>query len=109
MLRKMNFLSFKHGLPVLSRAHIFVSGRVQGVFFRENTLKKAQKIGVFGWVKNLPDNRLEAVFEGEEKKLKKIIKWMKKGSLFAKVDNIDIQWQTYKKEFKNFEIKYDDL
>jgi len=88
------------------RAHIFISGRVQGVFFRENTRQKAKELGVFGWVKNLPDGRVEAVFEGEKEKVEKMIEWSKKGPLIAKVNGIDIEWQEYKGEFENFEIKY---
>lgn len=86
------------------RVHILISGRVQGVFFRDNTRKQAQKMGVFGWVRNLEDNRVEAVFESEKEKVEKILEWAKKGPMFARVDNIDIQWQEYKNEFQNFEI-----
>lgn len=89
------------------RAHIFVSGRVQGVFFRENTLRKAQKLGVFGWVKNLPDGRVGAIFEGEKENVEKIIEWAKRGPIFAKVNGLEVEWQKYQDEFKNFEIKYD--
>jgi len=90
----------------LGRAHIFISGRVQGIFFRDNTRKMAEELGVYGWVKNLPDGRVEAVFEGEKEKVEKMIEWSKKGSLIAKVNGIDIEWQEYKGEFENFEIKY---
>ena len=86
------------------RAHIFVSGRVQGVYFREKTRKKAQELGVFGWVRNLPDGRVEAVFEGE--KVEKMVKWSKRGPFWAKINNSEIQWEDYKGEFNNFEIKY---
>ena len=86
------------------RVHILISGRVQGVFFRDNTRKQAQKLGIFGWVRNLEDNRVEAVFEGKKEKLEKILEWAKKGPMFARVDNIDIQWQEYKNEFQNFEV-----
>jgi len=89
-----------------TRAHIFVSGRVQGVFFRENTQKKARKLGLTGWVKNLLDGRVEAVFEGEKEKIEEMIEWIKKGSFLAKVNNLEINWQEYQGEFENFEIKY---
>jgi len=88
------------------RAHIFVSGRVQGVRFREGTYQKAQKLGVFGWVKNLPDGRVEIVFEGEEDNVRKLVKWARMGPIFAKVNNIEVKWEEYRGEFNSFEIKY---
>jgi len=89
------------------RAHIFVLGKVQGVFFREKTKKKAEEFGVSGWVKNLKDGRLEVVFEGEPEKVEKMIKWAKRGPFFAKVENFDLTWETCTDEFNEFEIRYD--
>ena len=88
------------------KAHIFVSGRVQGIFFRQNTQRKAQSLGITGWVKNLTDGRVEAVFEGEKEKVEKIIKWAKRGPILAKVNGIDIKWQEYQGGFDSFEIRY---
>ena len=90
-----------------ARVHIFVSGRVQGVFFRENTRKRAKKLGITGWVKNLPDGRVEAVFEGEKSKVEELINRTKKGPMFAKVDELKVISEEYKGEFDNFEIRYD--
>jgi acylphosphatase len=89
-----------------SRAHIFVFGKVQGVFFRENTRKKAAEFELSGFVKNLPNGKVEAVFEGEQEKIEKIIQWIKKGPEAAQIENIEIDWQDYKEEFKNFEIRH---
>ena len=89
-----------------TRAHMIVSGRVQGVFFRQNTLNKAKELGVFGWVNNLPDGRLEAVFEGEKKKVEEIVNWAEKGPVSAEVSDIKVKWQEYKGEFKGFKLKY---
>lgn len=88
------------------RVHIYISGRVQGVFFRRNTKKKAEKLGIAGWVKNLADGRVEAVFEGEKEKVEEMINWTKKGSLIAKINGIEVDRQEYQGEFKNFEIRY---
>ena len=88
-----------------ARAHIFVEGKVQGVFFREKTRKKAEEIEVTGWVKNLPDGRVEAVFEGGKEKVQNLIEWSKRGPFFAKVDNVEIHWEEYQGEFKNFEVR----
>lgn len=88
------------------RAHILVSGRVQGVYFRQKTAKQAQRLGISGWVRNLNDNKVEAVLEGAKEDVQKIIDWAKKGPFLARVLNLDIKWQEYKGEFNNFEIKH---
>jgi len=89
------------------RAHIFVSGKVQGVFFREKTRQKAEKLGVFGWVKNLKDGRLEAVFEGDKERVKELVNWARKGPIWAKVNGLELTWEDYRGEFNGFEIGYD--
>lgn len=89
------------------RAHIFISGSVQGVFFRSNTQSKAKSLEITGWVKNLPDGRVEAVFEGEKEKVQDLIEWAKRGPSFARVNDVDVEWQEYKGEFEDFEIRYD--
>jgi len=90
-----------------SRAHIYVSGRVQGVFFRDWTRRKAKELEIFGWVRNLNDGRVEAVFEGEKEKIEKMIELTKKGPILAKVNKLEIEWQEFQAEFSDFEIKYD--
>ena len=89
-----------------ARAHVFVSGRVQGVFFRSETRYEARKHGLTGWVRNLPDDRVEAVFEGEEENVKKLLEFCKRGPSGAKVTSIDVNWQRYSGEFKDFKIRY---
>ncbi|MBU4298568.1 acylphosphatase [Patescibacteria group bacterium] len=88
-----------------SRAHIFVSGLVQGIFFRAETQKMARELGVFGWVRNTNKGRVEAIFEGEKERVEKIIAWVKTGPPGAVVKKIDVVWEDHKGEFKNFEIK----
>ncbi len=88
------------------RVIINVYGRVQGVFFRDSTRRKAKKLGVFGCVKNLNDGSVKVVAEGEEDKLMELIEWCKKGPLFAKVSRIDLAWEESKDEFNNFQITY---
>ena len=92
-----------------TRIHIFVSGKVQGVFFRDSVLKRAEKLGVFGWIQNLENGVVEAVFEGDKDKVDKMVQYMRKGPLFAKVKEIDIDEQRYSNEFKDFQIKYPEL
>jgi acylphosphatase len=88
------------------RVHLFISGRVQGVFFRDRMRSYAKKLNVTGWVRNLNDGRVEAILEGEEENVLKVIGWAKKGPLLARVDNVDVREEEYKKEFNEFEIRY---
>ncbi len=88
------------------RAHVFVSGRVQGVFFRATTRKEARKRNVTGWVKNLPDGRVEAVFEGDEEKVQEMIEFCHEGSRSARVQDVEVEWEEYQDEFSSFDIQY---
>ena len=85
---------------------MFISGMVQGVFFRSETRDEAKKLGVKGWVRNLSDGRVEAVFEGEEKSVKELIEFCRRGPPGARVTDVDIIWENYKGEFRNFEVRY---
>jgi len=87
------------------RAHIFVSGRVQGVFFRVETRYEAMKRNVAGWVRNTSGGRVEAIFEGERKDVEKLIDFCRKGSSGARVTKVDVQWEKYSGEFKDFKIR----
>jgi acylphosphatase len=89
-----------------TRFHIFVSGRVQGVFFRESARRKAKKLGINGWVKNLADSRMETLLEGDKEKMEEMIRWIKKGPIFAKVEGMEVLIEEYQGEFDDFEIKY---
>lgn len=87
------------------RVHIFVSGIVQGVFFRADTKATVQKLGgVAGWVRNTEDGRVEAIFEGEKEKVEGMVAWARKGPPGARVEKVDVVWENYTGEFKNFEI-----
>jgi len=89
-----------------TRAHVYVHGRVQGVFFRATTRDKARSLGVKGWVKNCLDGGVEAVFEGEKDTVEKVVDWCKKGPEGAFVNHIDIRWEKYSGEFDEFSIMY---
>ena len=88
------------------RAHAIISGRVQGVFFRVETKRAADRIGAFGWVRNLRDGTVEAVFEGEQDRVNAVLEWCKEGPPHAQVSNVDVSWNDYTGEFKAFEITY---
>jgi len=88
------------------RAHVYVSGRVQGVFFRSETQDQAKRHHVTGWVRNLPDGRVEAVFEGEKENVEKLIEFCKRGPPGALVTKVEVSWETYTGEFNGFKIRY---
>lgn len=92
-------------MPML-RAHVYVYGRVQGVFFRASTRDEAKAIGIKGWVKNRHNGSVEAVFEGEKDTVDKIVKWCKKGPAGAYVERVDVSWDKYLGEFDEFTIAY---
>jgi acylphosphatase len=75
------------------RVHVFVSGRVQGVGYRYSTVNEARRLGVNGWVRNLPDGRVEAVFEGSRKVIEEIIRWCHKGSTAALVKDLAVEYE----------------
>jgi len=89
------------------RVHLIVFGRVQGVFFRAETQKKAREFGITGWVKNLPDGRVEAVFEGERARVEEMLKWAKNGPSGATIDHLDAVWEGYQGKLQGFEVRYD--
>ena len=87
------------------RAHVFISGRVQGVFFRYSANIQAKKWGITGWIKNLPDGRVEAISEGLDNDVEKILNWCYQGPEGAVVNNVKIDWQEYLGEFNTFNIQ----
>ena len=88
-----------------SRAHVIISGFVQGVFFRANTIAAANQYGLTGWVRNMYDGKVEAVFEGEKEAVEKIVNWCRKGPEGAVVEHVDVKWEEYKGEFDAFQMK----
>ena len=89
-----------------ARAHVLVSGDVQGVFFRSATEAEAESRGVKGWVRNSPDGGVEAVFEGEEEAVKAMVEFCRHGPPHANVTNVDVTWEKFKGEFSDFRIRY---
>lgn len=89
-----------------ARAHVYISGRVQGVFFRASTRERALELGLKGWVKNLRDGRVEAIFEGEKEKVMDMVDWCREGPSYASVVTVDVRWGEYKGEFESFTVRY---
>lgn len=88
----------------MKRAHLFISGRVQGVFYRAFTEEVAYSLRLNGWVRNLRDGRVEAVFEGDEDAISIAIERCKEGPPYARVDHIEVKWEE-PEGLKGFEIK----
>jgi len=89
-----------------ARAHLYISGRVQGVFFRYETRREARQRNVTGWVRNLPDGRVEALFEGEKEDILRLIEFCRRGPPGARVERVEVEWGEYTGEFKDFRIVY---
>ena len=89
------------------QARVFVSGRVQGVFFRAFVRQKALEVGVTGYVRNLHDGRVEVVFQGPPGKVRRMIKQVHEGPRFARVEKVSVQWEEVSEEFTgSFHIRY---
>jgi acylphosphatase len=75
-----------------ARARAVIRGRVQGVFFRAETRDRARSLGLSGWVRNVPDGTVEAVFEGDRERIESILGWCRQGPALAQVDEVQIEW-----------------
>jgi len=89
------------------KAHVFVSGRVQGVYFREFTRTQALGLGLTGWVKNCPDGRVEAIAEGKRSDLDRLVHRLQSGPPASRVDTINIELMEYSGSFDTFHIIYE--
>jgi acylphosphatase len=89
-----------------TRAHLIVSGRVQGVSFRAETQKAANRIGVYGWVRNRRDGKVEAVVEGASDDVAAMLGWCQSGSPASRVEKVDVTRQDFRGEFDAFRVRY---
>ncbi len=89
----------------MARAHVFVSGKVQGVFYRDTTKKEATKRGLTGWVRNLRDGRVEAVFQGDEATVDDAVAWCHEGSPLARVTHVERVHGEDEEPFSGFDIR----
>lgn len=90
---------------VEKRVHVYVTGIVQGVSFRYYTMQEAARSGVSGWVRNLPDGRVEAVIEGDEVGVDRMLAWCREGPRSARVDHLEVLPETPTGEFQGFRIR----
>lgn len=89
----------------MPRAHVLVSGRVQGVWFRESTRQEATARGVHGWVRNLPDGRVEAVFEGPHEAVDAMVAWCRHGPAPARVADVEVRAED-EEGLRGFEVRH---
>ena len=90
----------------MKRYHVLISGRVQGVFFRANACKIAVALELTGWVRNLPDGRVEALFEGEAGNAEAMLDWCRTGTPPARVDHVEVAEEAAESNFNGFDIVY---
>jgi len=86
------------------KAHVFVTGRVQGVFFRAETARAAVANHVTGWIRNLSNGQVEAVFEGEKSDVEIVVDFCRRGPSGAHVDTAEVTWKNWNGEFSDFRI-----
>lgn len=86
------------------RATILVTGRVQGVFFRATAMEQAQRLGLVGWVKNLPDGGVESVVEGPRQAVEEYVRWCHGGPPSARVDDVRTSYDAPRGEFRTFQV-----
>ena len=87
------------------RAHLLISGNVQGVFYRSFVKSQGKLYGVSGWVRNTADGRVEVVLEGEDYKIEDMIDACRKGPPSAQIGNVDVEWQKFRGTEEGFEIR----
>lgn len=90
----------------MKRARVRVDGRVQGVFYRQSTMEMAQELGLGGWVRNLPDGSVEALFEGEAGRVEQAVAWCRQGPPRASVSGVAVEWLDGPVECAGFTIRY---
>ena len=86
------------------RAKVCVRGRVQGVWFRESTRRRALELGVVGWVRNRDDGSVEAALEGAEPAVRGVVEFMRRGPPAARVDECDVEWSEARGELREFSV-----
>jgi len=89
------------------RARLLITGRVQGVWYRQSTKEEADRIGgISGWVRNLPDGRVEAVAEGPQEQIEALVAWCREGPRLARVSEVDVSWEEPQNEGPGFDVTY---
>ena len=91
----------------MKKMHAYVSGKVQGVFFRANAADMANRLGVRGWIRNLNNGKVEVLAEGSQDKLNELLKWLRRGPIWANVQAVNHEFSdTEQEDYRNFTIHY---
>ena len=90
----------------MKRIHLIIHGKVHGVFYRDNTQKKASELGLKGFVKNLEDRTVEVIAEGSQEKLNELIEFCKNNPGYSNVDKVDVKEEKATDEFKSFKVRF---
>ena len=90
----------------MTRADLLISGRVQGVFYRASAQQEAQRLGLTGEVRNLPDGNVEAVVEGPRERVEEFIAWCRRGPRSARVEDVRVRWSKARGEFRTFMVTH---
>ena len=93
-------------MALKKRVRLVISGVVQGVFFRESTRRRAEALGLTGWVRNQPDGSVEAVAEGDARDVDELVRWCHRGPVGAEVDEVSVVAEPHRGEFGRFAIRY---
>ena len=90
----------------MKKKHVVIAGKVQGVFFRANMQQVARSLDITGWVRNLPDGRVEAVVEGAENNMAAMLDWCRQGPPYAVVRQVEVTEEPYSGDYMDFRIRY---
>ncbi|HLA04765.1 MAG TPA: acylphosphatase [Syntrophales bacterium] len=90
----------------MKKNHVVIEGKVQGVFFRANMQRVARSLDLAGWVRNLPDGRVEAVLEGAENNMAAMLDWCRQGPPYAVVRQVEVTEEPYSGDYRDFSIRY---
>lgn len=90
----------------MKKNHVIIEGKVQGVFFRANMQQVARSLGLTGWVRNLPDGRVEAVVEGAENNMAAMLDWCRQGPPYAVVRHVEVTEEPYSGDYRDFSIRH---
>jgi len=91
---------------MLRQIECIISGRVQGVLYRDFVRRKARHLGLVGEVQNLSDGTVHVVAQGDESELRRFVEYLKEGSMFSRVDAVDEKWSNAEQSFSDFKIRY---
>jgi acylphosphatase len=99
-------MGYRSRMEAVNGMHVIVTGRVQGVFFRARTKTMAESLNLTGWVRNLPDGSVEAIFEGRNEDIQAMVEWCKKGPSYAVVEDVQTSDKPFSGKYDRFSVRY---